>query len=530
MFNRIQRFFGYRFYRYQQNNRIVSITKDVNEKAVFTTQKPVLLFNASTRIIGLSQNASFSLLTNWKLKLAGVPTVQFVCRAAMHPCVLGTDIDAPGDSPPCKKCMHLSDAVYAGQEVVELTDKSVKLDNIEALSVDELISYSYNGFPVGEIVVPSLRWITRRHHLINDEKTRDLFRRYIRAAVSFYEQFSSAVDEIDPQAVVLFNGMFFPEATLKWIARKRGISTYTHEVALRPLTAFFTSGEATAYPIDLPEDFQLSREQEEKLDAYLADRMKGDFTMAGIQFWPDMKGLDAALLEKIEQYKGVIPVFTNVIFDTSQVHANVLFETMFAWLDSIAELIRETPDHLFVIRAHPDEIRPGKASAESVADWFVASDLANLPNVVFIPPEETFSSYELIQRAKFVMVYNSTIGLEASIMGAAVICAGKSRYTQNNSVYFPKNLHGYHDLVKSMLKSSKVQAPAEHQRNARNFLYVQLFETGLPMHPFLENDPYLIGYTGIKDISVDDLSGKDGEVLDIIAEGILKGKSFLWKK
>ena len=45
-----------------------------------------------------------------------------------------------------------------------------------------------------------------------------------------------------------------------------------------------------------------------------------------------------------------------------------------------------------------------------------------------------------------------------------------------------------------------------------------------------ENDPYLKGYTGIKDISVDDLRGKNGEVLDIIVDGILKGTPFLWKK
>ena len=50
------------------------------------------------------------------------------------------------------------------------------------------------------------------------------------------------------------------------------------------------------------------------------------------------------------------------------------------------------------------------------------------------------------------------------------------------------------------------------------------------MHAFLDNDPYLKGYTGIKDISVNDLTGKNGEVLDIIVSGILKGTSFLWKK
>ena len=46
---------------------------------------------------------------------------------------------------------------------------------------------------------------------------------------------------------------------------------------------------------------------------------------------------------------------------------------------------------------------------------------------LYIPPEEYLSSYELIQASKFIMVYNSTIGLEAAIMGAGVLCGGRSR-------------------------------------------------------------------------------------------------------
>jgi hypothetical protein len=508
----------------------MELAKQIKQQGKACSQQPVILFNASTRIIGMSQNASFSLLTNWKLQLEGVPTVQFVCRGAMRPCVLGTDITDPGKKPPCARCMKLSDTVYANQNIVELFPDELSIPEIEHLSVDSLATFCYDEFPAGEIVLPSLRWILRRHHLVDNESTRDLFKCYIRSAISFYQKFSTEVEKIKPQAVVVFNGMFFPEATLKWVARKQGIPVFSHEVALRPMTAFFTPGEATAYPIDIQDGYTLTPEQDSKLDEYLADRMKGDFTMAGVRFWSGMKGLDKDLLNRIEQYKGVIPVFTNVIFDTSQGHANVLFETMFSWLDHVAELIRKTPNHLFVIRAHPDEIRPGKSSSESVADWFKSSNLTGLPNVVFIPPQETFSSYELIQRAKFVMVYNSTIGLEASILATAVLCAGKSRYTQNNSVYFPASLEKYNMLLQSMIDSEQVVVPAEHQKNARAFLYVQLFETSLPMQDFLENDPYLAGYTGIKNISLDDFTGKKGEVLDIIAGGILNGTPFLWKK
>jgi UDP-N-acetylglucosamine 2-epimerase len=123
------------------------------------------------------------------------------------------------------------------------------------------------------------------------------------------------------------------------------------------------------------------------------------------------------------------------------VHANTIFPDMFAWLDQVLELIRAHPETLFVLRAHPDETRPQKESRETVQSWAASRGLAQLPNAMFIAPHEFISSYEMIQRARFVMVYNSSIGLEASLMGAAVLCAGKARYTPFNTAAATAEAH-----------------------------------------------------------------------------------------
>jgi capsule polysaccharide export protein KpsC/LpsZ len=152
--------------------------------------------------------------------------------------------------------------------------------------------------------------------------------------------------------------------------------------------------------------------------------------MAGIQFWPEMRQMDDEFLQKADQFDQIVRIFTNVIFDTSQFHANTVFSTMFDWLDLVYELIKAHPETLFVIRAHPDELRSGKQSRESVPGWIEINKVEQLANVVFVGPKEYLSSYELIQRSKFVMVYNSSIGLEAALMGKEVLCGGNARYTQ----------------------------------------------------------------------------------------------------
>jgi hypothetical protein len=298
----------------------------------------------------------------------------------------------------------------------------------------------------------------------------------------------------------------------------------THEVGLQPASAFFTDGEATAYPIHIPDEFELNSEQNAKLDAYLARRFQGDFTMAGIKFWPEMQGLDESFLQKAAQFKQIVPIFTNVVFDTSQPHANTVFEDMFDWLDLTLEIIRENPETLFVIRAHPDELRVRKSSRETVEAWVEASKANKGPNVIFIGPKEALSSYELIQKSKFVMVYNSTIGLEASIMGAAVLCAGRARFTQYPTVFFPQSVDEVRRKMKEFLAAGKIDIPLEFKRNARRFLYYQLFRTSLPFGDFLQPSVRTT-QARLKSFELEELM--ESSAIRTILDGVLADGDFL---
>jgi hypothetical protein len=268
----------------------------------------------------------------------------------------------------------------------------------------------------------------------------------------------------------------------------------------------------------------LNDEQNARLDAYLAKRFQGDFTMAGIKFWEDMQGLDESFLRKAAGFKQIVPVFTNVIFDTSQPHANTVFEDMFDWLDMVLEVIMEHPETLFVIRAHPDELRVRKSSRETVEGWVSSRGVDKEPNVVFVSPRETLSSYELIQKSKFVMVYNSTIGLEASIMGAPVLCAGKARFTQYPTVFFPKTIGEARGRMEEFLEAEKIEVPPEFKRNARRFLYYQLFRTSLPFGDFLKPSVRTT-QTRLKSFTLDEFLESDA--VKTILQGVLGDGDFL---
>ncbi len=513
----------------QNRRRIRSLKNSLHKLPAADKTNPVLFFNASTRLSGLSQNAGFSLVSSLALQAKGIPIVQLVCERGLSHCVLGTNNVQPRTPPPCTECIRTSKLIFNSSNVrtFNFYSDSELEQMLSGMSLDEMLAFEFKGFPLGPLILPSLRWILRRHHLEDNESTRYLAREYMLSAWSLKVQIESFLSQVHPRAVVIFNGMTYPEATVRWVAKQNDIPTFSHEVGMLPFSAFFTDKEATAYPVKVDESFELSETQNKELDGYLEQRFEGKFVTAGVEFWPDMKMLDENFLEKARQFKATVPVFTNVVFDTSQSHANVVFEQMFDWLDSILDLIKAHPQTLFVIRAHPDELRVGKESRETVAQWVSTNSVERLPNVIFVPSDKYISSYDLIRIAKFVMVYNSTVGLEASIMGKPVLCAGQARYTLIPTVFFPRTKNEYLETLAKFLDTDQIENPELFRMNARKVIYSQLFRASLPFDSFLENDGVWKGYVRLKKISLQQLSPQNSSTICVVLDGILNQQPFI---
>jgi hypothetical protein len=519
-----------RWLQAQNNRRIARLAADIEQNSPAADDpRPVVFFNASSRLDWVSQNAAFMLLASWGLRLAGIPVMHFVCRAGMTRCQLGTNKDDPSAPPPCGVCVAQSQKIYRHAQVRWFdyqADPHLELA-LNELNLEGLSIFEWQNLPLGKLVLPSLRWSLRRHHLLDDEGTRFILCQFILSAWRVAEEFSQFLDETNPRGVVVFNGISFPEAIARRLAQQRGLWVVTHEVGLQPLSGFFTRGQATAYPIDIPEGSELHAAQDELLNAYLEKRLQGNFSMAGIKFWPEMRGLDNEFFQRAALFRQIVPVFTNVIFDTSQSHANIVFDNMFAWLDTVFEIIQAHPETLFIIRAHPDEDRPGKEARESVAGWVQKRGVDKWANVVFVPPKAYISSYELIQRAKFIMIYNSTIGLEAAILGTAVLCAGKARFTQLPTVFLPPSREDYRQMAEDFLTAETIQIPEAFCRNARTFLYYQLFRTSLPFDQYLETD-LTPGFVRLRPgLTWRDFQPENDMTMRVIVDGVLRDGDFL---
>ncbi len=519
--------------------RLYQLNRQIANNAHPNPENPtVAFFVASTRLSGISLNAAFAYLTACGLQVANTPVAYFACNAGMSRCVLGTDWQDPSKSPPCSACVSQSRRLFAHAPTVDFSfQEEVSLrKSIDRLRVDELSKFVFPAaeemgiiadIPLGNIVLPSLRWATRLHSLPDDEPTRFLFREYILSAWQVALEFAKFLEQANPHTMVVFNGVLYPEAIVRWLAQRRGLRVITHEVGFKPFSAFFTDQQATAYPVNIPDGYELTSQQNKTLDDYLEQRFEGKFTMAGIRFWPEIRQMDADFIQKANHFDQIVSVFTNVIFDTSQIHANTVFTNMFTWLDQVHDIIKTHPETLFVIRAHPDELRSGKQSRESVPGWIARNEIEKLENVIFVGPKEYLSSYDLIQRSKFIMVYNSSIGLEAVLMGKAVLCGGEARYTQYEIVYFPGSQEDHRQQAESFLSAEDViEVPEEYLLNARRFMYFQLFKASLPFDEFLEEHTRP-GYVRLKPISWRQLKAENSPTMQALIDGIIHDQPFL---
>ena len=114
-------------------------------------------------------------------------------------------------------------------------------------------------------------------------------------------------------------------------------------------------------------------------------------------------------------------------------------------------------DYAITIRMHPNGVNKSKRerSRERVA---LARFKKKFPTITVYDPQEKVNSYMLISQSDLIVVWNSTIGLEASYMGKPVVCLNASEWDLSVPIYRVRNITDLHNLSKTMPNVGKEEA------------------------------------------------------------------------
>lgn len=291
------------------------------------------------------------------------------------------------------------------------------------------------------------------------------------------------LDTLQPDAVLALNGKFFAEAIVLAAAQRGGIPVWTYERGNRRDTVVLAP-TATAVPFHTADllaslDEPLTAAQGAAADQYLQRRQEvGNGQVRFLAAGARALDLPAA--------RSRLALFTNLIWDSAVVGEDTVFPDMFDWVVATVRAVAATPDQHLVIRVHPAEVRVyWHPTRQRVAEALAAAFPDGLPaNVTLVDAEDPVDSYALVRRSDLVLVYSSTVGLEAAALGRRVVVAARSNYSAAPFVVRPASRAEY----LAEIGSEETATPPRAAELARRFIYRLYFESMLPV-PAVREDP-----------------------------------------
>lgn len=404
-----------------------------------------LVFNCSSLA-----NPHFGIQMNEAIKLHNEnhEVVFSYCSGCM--CSCNDNIEANGII--CSWCVE---SRRAGTAILPKAIKKVPLKTIKRKrnicfdynTVKELKCLEYKNVSIGCAVLSSYISITRNPLPdVLEKKTKMYIDNLLSQAVSL----TDAVDEMillyNPDKIVLYNGRLYESRPLVDLAIKYEIEYRCMEVigGCRMDEAYKIVYFENSLPHDIKANFDKCNET--WIRSSLVDEEK---CRIGKSFFERRRaGVPAADKVYIKnQEKGKLPTNVDsnkkniVIFNSSEdefaalgdeFDSYALFQTQYDGIVYILEQFKDNNNFHFYLRIHPN--------LQNVRHKY-HMDLYNLSyqfnNITVISAENSVSTYDLLDIADKVVVFGSTIGVEAAYWGKPVILLGAAFYYYLKVCYIP---------------------------------------------------------------------------------------------
>lgn len=405
-------------------------------------------------------------------KYLGVKIDIIQCFNFLNICHLGGSPFSDSNKMPCYSCEKVNSKLYKDINTINLSFLKVDYENeLQKLSVDELRSYTFEGVNLGELVSSSIIWI-KRHSDLNEE-SKNYFIKLINDSKNLKHYFDNLNLE-DYKGILVFNGISFPESILYKICEEKNLNVATFEGGM---SKNFNYSIEFNYGFTPQHFFNFDMDKNYE-NGYFEDQVF-------------FKAKPHNLIS--EKMDGTVSIFTNVSWDTSQFVSNNIFDSMYEWLENLKPLFKQYKSINFVIKPHPGENRKIKTTFYTVSSWYEKNIRNKYSNVSIVLNNESNTSYKLLARSNLVLVYNSTIGIEAAILGKKVIMSANSHYSNYGFVDCPKDKEGYFNYLKETLNSQDFEVNEEKIELAKKYYYQLSNEVAYPLDKFIEghNGRYL---------------------------------------
>lgn len=390
----------------------------------------------------------------------GHKVVWAFCHGAQSSCFINPN----ANEAKCKICHLLYKGLvseYADgiqvRPVTKLTDAN-KDEAFHYRNSSELRQIQYKGVQIGLSILSFYISSTRNMEFDIDEPKRKYFDYLLRENCSFVDNILRLVEEVKPDCICIHNGRYYENRALYDIAQLKGLHFESAEV----VGGFNEPYMSCKYFDTLPHSIRQFTANIHKSWNESNDTEEQKIAI-GTDFYERRKnGIAAA--DKVyvaSQIKGQLPDGFDVskknyvIFNSSSDEIAAIggeWDEGDPIFDSQYEAIRflcqnaETNVH-FTLRIHPN-LKGIPYSYHT--DLYKLSE--EFKNITVIDPESKISSYALLDVADKVIVFGSTMGVEACFWQKPSILIGKAWYLGTDVCYKPQSKEEIIEMLKSDLE------------------------------------------------------------------------------
>jgi Capsule polysaccharide biosynthesis protein len=353
-------------------------------------------------------------------------------------------------------------------------------------NIDELKSFQYQGLDAGNAVATTLIGIANKDHKFDTIKYKAEIQRELKMWIDTYWGMQQVLTDIKPDGVCLFNGRFSSYHALRWLCIEKNITYYTHERA-------GVLGKYILRENAMPHDIVKASEELESLWGEGGDEKEE----LGTKFFTDRRNrVIQSWISFVEmQEKGLLPQGFDkskkniVIFNSTMEeyegmadYASPFYRDDNEGIRQILESFKEDEAYQFYLRVHPNLKLLDNSQMKEIG--LLAKQYKNLH---LIKPEEHYDSYALLDHADKVVVFGSTIGVEATFWGKTSILLGKSLYMGIDAVYEPTS----HTDAVAMMKDDELGP--KNKNNSLKYGYWELMK-GVPFKHFAQSGLFSMTY------------------------------------
>jgi len=435
----------------------------------------------------------------------------------------------------CNGPAHILWELILGYKTLRLTsyrmnsDPDIAEKAIAGINYKNYRDYTFQGYAVGAQVAEVVTNNNNLSKLLPDQQYEYELRLHGMNAVQMILAYSRLIKEVQPDSIVGSLHDHYQWSSLYHIARKAGLSYYSHTMVEEPGCIHFGKNVDKVCEVsDAWPSFRKTAVEPktwQAFDRYMIKKAAGKTTCFSI--YPAVGAVEIEKLKsKLDPNKPLAFFPSNVPWDDA-IHNYCFVSGDKEIIEMTYKMVRyfnRHPEFQLIIKAHPYEqvFKDFEFLPHTLKRILADMNEPLGSNIHFIDADSPISIFDIYPLVKLGIVHSSRSGCELAMNGVPVILAGDNHYRGKGFTIDVSNESEFYESIQRVLTNSETEETVNN-RIKLSKKYWLLYNS----HGFVNLGLFSQGWTKPVELlfdSIDDFLPGNNNKLDYICDSIIAGK------